>query len=326
MADKIRWGILGTGNMARQFARDLTSVEDAALTAVASRSFDNAQKFANEFSIAGVFGSYADFAAEAPVDVVYISTPHDSHAENSIMCLKAGMAVLCEKPFTINVRKADAVIEAARKSGRFLMEAMWTRFLPVMAHLKKWLAEDRIGRLTLLQSGGGFMPPYNPNYYLFDPARGGGVLLDAGVYLVHLAVNILGMPRDIRAIGYITERGIDEQFGLLLGYDGGAMADLHVSLHMKSKPEAKIYGDRGIIHVHGPIFCPSALTLHPYEGDSETISFPVQNGYAFQAREVNRCLRAGLQQSPLMTWDETRHVMQIMDEARAQMGLRYPME
>ncbi len=326
MTTPIRWGIIGTGNMAKNFARDFVHAGDGVLAAVASRDEKKARNFSDEFSIPASYGRYEDLAADQSLDIVYIATPHHSHLDNSILCLRAGRAVLCEKPFTINRGQADAVFEVAQKAQKFLLEAMWTRFLPSVETLRGLLNDGRIGTLSMIEAGGGFMPPYDPNYYLFDASKGGGVLLDAGVYLIHFATMILGAPDRVAAVGHIGSHQVDEQIAVLLGYDRGVMANLHVSLKMKSMPDAVVYGDRGKIHVHGPIFNPSGLTITDYNGAEEHVSFKTDGGYAYQAREAMRCLNAGLLESPMMPWAETRNVMTIMDDVRRQIGLVYPME
>lgn len=322
----IKWGILGTGNMARNFARDFSRVHDGELVAVASRDSKKANMFADEFTIPQRYSCYEDLAKDSNIDIVYIATPHNLHAQNSILCLEAGRAVLCEKPFTINSTEAEKVFNTAYNAKKFLMEAMWTRCLPVMQTLQSILEKGTIGQISMLQAGGGFMPAYDPDFYLFDAQKGGGVLLDAGVYLVHFAVMILGDPDRVRAVGHISDHKVDDQIGVMLGYDGGAMANLYVSLRMQSKPEAVIYGEQGKIQVHGPIFNPSALTISLYDGDTQHIPFDMIGGYAFQAMEAMRCLREGVLESPLVPWSATRSVMSIMDEARRQIGLRYPIE
>ncbi len=309
--------------MASTFARDLATVEGAELVAVGSRTANAAQALAEERGAGRAHGSYAALAADPDIDIVYIATPHNVHAENSLMCLKAGKAVLCEKPFSINALEAERVIQCARAHNLFLMEAMWTRFLPAMNKVRELIDAGKIGNITHVTAGGGFVPAYDPRHYLFDKNRGGGVLLDAGVYLINVTMMLLGVPSKICALGHIGEHGIDDSIGIMLGYNNGSQASLHLSLKHQESPTAKVFGERGRIDIHAPVFAPSAITLAPYEGEEQTFSFETGAGYSFQAAEANRCLRAGLVESPVMTWQHTLDVMTTMDEARRQIGIKY---
>ncbi len=330
MADEphtIRWGVLGTGRMAEAFARCLKEVEDAELVAVGSRASESAAAFAVRHAARNAYAGYEEVAADPEVDVVYIATPHALHRDNTLMSLRSGKAVLCEKPFAINATEAAAMIEEARDRGLFLMEAMWTRYVPAVVKLRELLAEGAIGEVQLIIAGGAYQPAPDPEFYLFRPELGGGVLLDAGVYLVSMASMIFGSPSRIAAVGRLTAQGIDEQEGVLLEHEGGGIANLYVSLRAQSPPDMTLLGSAGRIHVHPPIFAPKRLTLTRYDGDDEILELPfAAEGYQFQAQEVGACLRGGRLQSTVMPLDETLHIMQTMDAIRDQLGLRYPME
>lgn len=327
MAEKIRWGILGTGRMARSFAVALNQLEDAELYGTGSRSAGNAAAFAAEYSATKHYHGYEDLAADPAIDAVYIATPHSLHRENSLVCLQHGNAVLCEKPFTINASEAAAVIGCARQRRLFLMEAMWTRFIPAAVKLKELVAGDVIGDIRYLFAGGAFMPDFDPDYYLFRKDLGGGVLLDAGVYLVSLASWLLGRPDKIQCAGRLNSNGIDEHDAILLEYESGALASLYVSMRTRSRPDITILGSKGKIHVHPPLFCPSKITLSLFDAETTEISLPFpSNGYQFEIMEVNRCLREGKTESAVMPLDETLAIMRTMDEIRGQFGLKYPME
>jgi len=327
MSEKIRLGILGTGNMAHQFATSLRHAGNVELVAVGSRSRESAVRFAGEFGGLRAFADYQALASDPGVDLVYISTPHACHVQNTLMCLDAGKAVICEKPFAINAAEAGLMVERAREKRLFLMEAMWTRYIPAIARLRELLAENAIGRVQLMIAGGAYMPAFDANAYLFRPDLGGGVLLDAGIYLVSMASMIFGTPGSIQATGAISEAGIDDHDGILLQHDDGAVACLYVSLRAKASPEMTLLGDRGRIHVHAPIFAPPALTIGIYGKPDEVVQLPFAgNGYQLQAVEAADCMLAGKTESAVMPLDESLAIMQTMDAVRRQIGLRYPME
>ncbi|MBT7951198.1 MAG: Gfo/Idh/MocA family oxidoreductase [Gammaproteobacteria bacterium] len=327
MTNNINWGILGTGRIARSFAEALSHVDDAKLLAVGSRNKNTATEFADEFNIENAYSSYGEVCANKDVDVVYIATPHSLHKDNVIMCLEANKAVLCEKPFTINASEAETIIKLARSKNLFLMEAMWTRYLPALNKLRELLEEDTIGDVQIMLAGGAFMPEFDPDFYLFNKELGGGVLLDAGVYLISMASMLFGKPKTIKAVAGMSKSGVDEHDGYLLEHDSGALASMYVSLRGQSSPDVTLIGSKGKIYLHPPIFCPSKITLNLYDGDETVIDLPFEaNGYQFQAMEVNRCIREGLNESELMPLDESLEIMNTMDKIRKQIKLEYPME
>lgn len=328
MPDRIKWGILGTGRIAGKFAAALNYLDGADLYGIASRSAEKAEAFCREHSVTKSYPDYESLAADPEIDVVYIATPHSLHKENSLMCLEHGNAVLCEKPFAINAMEAAAVIDYARERQLFLMEAMWTRFIPAAIKLKELVADKVIGDIQYLFAGGAIIPDFEPDFYVFRKELGGGVLLDAGVYLVSLASWLLGYPDKIQSVGKLGRRGVDDHDALLLEYDSGAIASLYVSMRTRSRPDITVLGSKGKIHVYPPLFCPSKITLSLFDDDEETeIDLPFDsNGYQFEAMEVHRCLSEGKTESDVMPLDETLAIMRMMDEIRGQFGLKYPME
>lgn len=221
---RTRWGIIGTGNIASQFARGLALLDDAELVAVGSRTAESAHEFGERFGARTRHASYADLASDPDVDAVYIATPHPLHLENTLLGLEAGKAVLCERPFAINAHQAEVMIATARKRGVFLMEAMWTRFLPHMVRLREIVASGAIGELRMLQADFGFRTSFNPQGRLFDPALGGGALLDVGIYPISLASMLLGTPTRVTSMAHLGATGVDEQSAIILGYGGGQLA------------------------------------------------------------------------------------------------------
>ncbi len=324
--DNVRWGILGTGRMAAIMAGELAAMraEGIELVAVASRNVQSAQNFARRYGISKGWGSYAELAADAGVDAVYIATPHSVHHDNMLGCLRGAKAVLCEKPFTINAREARTVIDEARRGGHFVMEAMWTRFLPAVAAVRDLLRAGAIGRVQVIVGGGAFVPDFGPEHYLLNKDLGGGVLLDAGVYLVSMASMILGTPTRIQASGIIGRYGVDEQEAILLEHANGSTALLYVSLRARRSPDLEILGESGRISVAAPIFKPAKLTVWNKDGAATMTEYPIAGtGYGYQIREVVDALRAGRRESTTMPLDETLSIMQTMDTIRQQVGVRY---
>ena len=327
MADALRWGILGTGRMARAFARDLELLPDARLIGVGSRSREGAQRFGEEFKVPLRFGSYGELAAAEQLDVIYVASPPALHCEHALLCLQAGKHVLCEKPFALSAAQARRMIDAAESQGVFLMEAMWTRFIPAVVQLRHLLAEQKIGNVQLLLAGGAFIPDPDPDFYLFRRDLGGGVLLDAGVYLVSMASMVLGAPVQIAALGALGSGGVDDHEGMVLSHAAGPLAMLHVSLRTRAAPDMTLLGSRGKIHAAAPIFCPRRLAI-TISGEGEDVQdFPFAgSGYRYQAAEVARCLRDGRRESEIMSLAETLQIMTTLDRVRAQLGVTYPGE
>jgi len=327
MTDKIRWGILGTGKIARKFAAGLAAVPDAALVAVGSRTQDSADRFAGLFRVPHCHGSYEALAADPDVDAVYIATLHPFHAANSLFCLNAGKAVLCEKPFTMNAREAADVIRTARGRKLFLMEAMWTRFLPVVARVREWLRAGAIGEVLMLTADFGFRAEFDRRSRVFDPALGGGALLDVGIYPISFASMVFGGPPDrIASLAHLGQTGVDEEAGIVLGYSGGRLAVLHTAVRVNTPGEACIMGTAGMIRIPARFWCATTVSLLA-GGNEERIEIPLDgNGYNYEAAEVGRCLREGRLESDVMPLDESLSIMQTLDRIREQWGLCYPGE
>lgn len=327
MSNRTRWGILGTGRIAGKFAEGLEAVPGAELVAVGSRTQESADAFADERNIPRRHACYEDLAADSDVDAIYVATPHALHHDNALLCIEAGKAVLCEKPFAINEAQAREMVEAARSKGVFLMEAMWTRFLPNVVRLRKLLAEGRIGDVHMLAGDFGFRAAVDPNGRLFDPALGGGALLDVGVYLVSLASMALGEPETVEATAHLGETGVDERTSFALGWGSGQVASFLTSIRTNTPMEATWFGSEGRIRQHRAFWMGGPMTLSA--GDA-TEEFPRPesegNGYNFQAVEVQQRLAAGDIESPVMPLDESIAVMRTLDRIRAKIGLRYPME
>lgn len=325
MSTPIRWGILGTGSIAKKFAQGLAVLPDARLVAVGSRAVATAQAFGQQFNVPRCHAAYEALARDPEVDAIYISTPHSLHCDNTRCCLGEGKAVLCEKPFAINADQAGRMIAEARKRQLFLMEAMWTRFLPVMARVRQWLPE--IGQPRLVNADFGFRANFNPQSRLFAPELGGGALLDVGIYVLAFASMVLGPhPTRVASAAHLAPTGVDEQSSLLLSYPDGAQATLTCAVRTTTPQEARIIGTDGMILVESPFWCGTVATLRTASGRVRA-EFPLQgNGYNYEAAEVMRCLREGEQESRIMPLDETLALARLMDQIRSQWGLKYPME
>lgn len=327
MATPIRWGILSTGRIARLFAQGLTALDDAKLVAVGSRTVETANAFGDQFGVPHRHASYSDLARDPEVDAIYVATPHPFHKANSIICLEAGKAVLCEKPFTINAHEAEAVIQVARNKRVFLMEAMWTRFIPIVAKAREWVAAGIIGEPRIVSADFGYRANINPQSRIFNPALGGGALLDVGIYTISFASMIFGPnPVHIESLAHLGETGVDEQAAVILGYEGGALALLSTAVCTSTPQEARIIGTEGKILLHPPFWKGTRATLQTSDKE-ENLELPLKgNGYNYEAAEVSRCLRAGELESRIIPLNETIAIMKIMDRIRAQWGLKYPME
>jgi predicted dehydrogenase len=321
----VRWGILGPGGIASTFASDLPLVPGAELAAVGSRSLATAQAFAKRHGFARAHGSYAKLAADDGVDVVYVATPHAFHMEGALLCIEAGKAVLVEKPLTLDLPTAAQLIEAARSHGVFLMEAMWMRLNPTIRKIAELVADGAIGEVSAVHADFGLQGPFQASHRLRDPALGGGALLDLGVYPIHLAHLILGAPVSAHAWAKLTPERVDENTGVLLGYESGAVAALTCSINGNSRNGASITGVDGRIDLPPGFFVPRSFILNRPGKEVEVVELPFEgSGYQFEAMEVQRCIRAGELESPLMTHATTLEVMALLDALREQVGVIYP--
>ena len=320
MADSpVRWGILGTGGIARAFVTDLRLTGSGVAVAVGSRSQGSADRFAGEFGIARRHASYESLAADPDVDVVYVATPHPMHRDNAILALRAGKHVLVEKPFTMNAAEAREVAGVARNHGLFAMEAMWTRFLPHTAIVRDWLARGVLGDVVTVTADHGQWFAEDAGFRLFAPELGGGALLDLGVYPVSFASMVLGTPSRVVSMSDPAFTGVDAQTSMLFGYDSGAQAVLTCTLRAKSPTRAAIVGTDARIEVEGDFYAPATVTLIPRKGDPTRVESRHEGrGLRYQADEVARRLAAREAESPLMPLDETISIMETMDTVLAQ--------
>ncbi len=316
MSSEIRWGILGLGSIANKMAEAINRTEGGVVQAVGSRSLEKAEEFAAKHDARRAHGSYEALAADPDLDVIYVATPHPLHAENTILCLDAGKAVLCEKPFAMNAQEAARMVERARQKGLFLMEAMWSRFLPALVEAKRRIEAGEIGEVKMLTADFGFRAQYDPESRIFSPDLGGGALLDVGVYVVSLDSFIFGSPIASASLAKSAPTGVDEQMAMILQHPGGQLSALTCATRTTTAHEAVIYGTEGHIRIRswwrgGP------MTVVRSGKDPEEVTVPTdENGFVYEVQEVNRCLRDGRTESDWMPLDETVSIMRTLDALR----------
>ena len=328
MPDKIRWGVLGCGRIARKFAHDLQLVDDAVLVAAGARSIESANAFAKDIPVTYTHGSYEELVQNQNVDVIYIATPHSEHYNNTMLCLNYNKAVLCEKAFAVNHAQAKRMIDKAREKKVFLMEALWTKFLPNYQKLQSLLKENILGEIKSVLINFGFAPQPPVPQRLLDPSLAGGTMLDIGIYNVFMATSVLGKPKAVKAFMTPAATGVDEQCAVTFLYDNGAIAQLFSTFTSNLATEANINGTGGRIRLTHRFYSPDAIIeYYPGQPDSKQI-IPVEreggHGYQYEAQHVCDCLRDGLTESPVMTHDDTLQQMKILDEIRQQAGIKYP--
>jgi predicted dehydrogenase len=322
-----RWGILGTGSIAKAFAKGLTALRDAELIAVRSRRQETADTFGDTFGVPNRYTSYEALAHAPEVDAIYVATPHTLHCENTLLCLNAGKPTLCEKPFAVTLAEAEAMVATARERGVFLMEAMWTRFFPLMTELRRLVYDGAIGEPHILATDFGFRAGLNPEGRLFNPQLGGGALLDVGVYCVSMGSMVFGEANRVVSMANIGETGVDEQSAFVLGHQNGGLSVLYTAIRTNTPQEAVLLGSEGSIRVHNRWWAPTTMTVQRRGRPPERLDFPHENnGYQFEASEVMRCLREGRRESEVMPLDESVTIIRTMAEIRAPWGLRYPGE
>jgi predicted dehydrogenase len=325
MTDRtVRWGVLGTGGIASRFATDLPRVAGAELAAVGSRRTESAVTFAERHGFARAHGSWAEFAADDEIDVVYVAAPHAAHYAATMTCLAGGKAVLCEKPMTLDLASSAQLVQEARTRGLFLMEAMWMRCNPAIRRITELIADGAIGDPVTVHADFGLPGPFEATHRLRAPELGGGALLDLGVYPLNLAHLMLGTPTTVQSWAHLTPEGVDETTGMLLGYASGAIAALTCSINGPSRTAATITGTGGRIDLPPGFFAPRSFELHRTGHEPEVVEFDFGgNGYQFEAEEVQRCLGAGLLESQLVPHDTTLEIMSLMDAIRDEIGVIY---
>lgn len=326
MEDTIGWGILGLGNIARSFARDLRLVKGGKLVAAASRNLEKAYAFQSEFPSEFAFGSYEELLRCEAVDVVYIATPHTSHAALSIQAMEHGKHVLCEKPMGVNATEVEAMTACARKNGVFLMEALWSRFNPSILKVKELVESGAIGELKYLHATFGFYAlDRDPTGRLLNPALAGGSLLDIGIYPAFLAYLMLGNPDRVLSSAITRENGVDFQTGMIFEYPE-SQALLFSGLSARTEMRAELAGTKGNLYLEPRWHETNAYTLVK-DGTRTTVDLPtVGKGYSHEIEEVHQCLQAGAPESSRWSLKNSLDLIRLLDTVREQQKLKFPFE
>jgi predicted dehydrogenase len=325
-APALRWGVLGAGGIASVFTEAVAQHTQSTVVAVGSRAQVRADEFAARHGIPSAHGSYEALVADPEVEVVYVASPHSEHLEHALLAIAAGKHVLVEKAFTVNAAEAEQVFGAARAQGVFVMEAMWTRFLPHVVVMREVLARGEIGELVgLIADHGQNMGHHPATHRLHDLSLAGGALLDLGVYPVSFAHDLFGAPDRVSAIGVLTPTGVDGQVSIALGFSE-RQASLHTTLEANTATTAVVFGAHGRIEIQGRFYAPTRFTVVRDDGTHWTYDGVVDAGMQYEAAEVARCVAAGLTESPSMTWQGTIDVLRTLDEVRSRIGLIYPSE
>lgn len=321
------WGILSTGDIAHSFADDLTRLPNARIVAVGSRTQESADKFGDEFGIPHRHPTYEALVNDPDVDIIYIATPHSFHADNTRLALEAGKHVLCEKPFTLNRAQAEPLFALAREKNLFLMEAMWTRFLPAMRQIQQLVEDGEIGDLRYIRADFGFRGEFDPQSRWFNPELGGGALLDLGIYVITCAAIFWGTtPERIEGQAALAPTGVDELDTISLQYSGGRLAQLNCTLALTTPTEADLFGTEGRIHIHSPFNKAQVFTLYADGKETKHDHSFDGEGLRFQADHLMKMLDMGRTESDIMTPTDTLNIMGIMDTLRAWWGVQYPQE
>ncbi len=326
MENEIRWGIVGPGRIAHSFAKDLELVKDGRLTAVASRNLDRAKVFANEYGAEHVYGSYQELFEADTVDVLYIATPHTSHAELTIEAMNNGKAVLCEKPMGISKKEVEAMVNTAKKNDVFLMEALWSRFNPSIRKVKQLIDEGAIGKLEYLYADFGFYAlDRDEKGRLLNPELAGGSILDIGIYPIFLSYLLLGMPKQVKASSRFHNTGVEIQTSMIFEYDE-AQAILYSGLTSKSEMEAEIAGQEGTLFLHPKWHEAQGYSLEKKEELIHHELPTTGKGYSHEIENVHACLRAGKKESDLWSLQNSLDLVSLLDTVRKETGITFPFE
>ncbi|KRD58625.1 oxidoreductase [Flavobacterium sp. Root935] len=324
MADrKIKWGIVGLGNIASQFASDLLLIDDAELTAVASRDISKAELFAEKFGALRMYNSYDLLFEDSEVEIIYIATPHNSHAELSIKALEKGKHVICEKPMSLSYNDAERMIEASTKNNRFFMEAFWTRFIPSIQEILQKVNNGIIGDVNYIKADFAFHGSETENKRLFDKELGGGALFDIGVYPLFLSYILLGNPKEIIAKAIKHKNDIDLQTSMLLQYES-AQSVLHASIVSESDMKASISGSKGRIELNSPWFVADGYSLFINDEKEAAFTLPtLGKGYSHEIIECHNCIRNNQIESKLWSHQNSLDLSRIVEEIKNQIGLSF---
>ncbi|REG87472.1 Gfo/Idh/MocA family protein [Winogradskyella sediminis] len=319
----INWGIIGAGKIASKFATDLNKVSNSNLYAIASRNLDKAQQFGRTFNVDKAYGCYEDLVTDPQIDAIYIATPHSFHKAHSMLCLNHQKAVLCEKPFAMNLQEVEDMIQLSKEKSTLLMEAMWTVFLPHYQYTLDLLKKKHFGNILKLEADFGFHPKYDESSRVFDKSVGGGSLLDIGIYPVFAALSSLGKPDSIEANAQFFDSGADSECLIKFKYNK-VTAHLKSTLLEKTNTEAIFHCEHGTIKINGRFHEPSSITLIDHLGNSNLIEFDYNTiGYSYEIEHFNQLIRTGKTESDIMTFEKSKQLIGTLDQIRTLIGLEY---
>ncbi|WP_188112136.1 Gfo/Idh/MocA family protein [Aquimarina sp. RZ0] len=322
--ESINWGILGCGKIAHKFAEDLMTIHNASLYAVASRDQKKAMRFAKIYNTSIYYGDYNDLVTDPLIDVIYIATPHVFHYDHTLLCLGHKKAVLCEKPFAMNEYQVKEMIAVSKENQVFLMEALWTYFLPHYEYVLELIKSNKLGAVKSLKADFGFASTFDPEGRLFNKKLGGGSLLDVGIYPLFAALSLLGFPEEIAAKATFGKTAIDENCTMELTYKNEMSASLYSSITEETKTEAIIELEKGTITINSRFHEPSSIHIQEHNKKSELLEFPVHtNGYNFEALHVQEMLQQGNTESTIMTFDKSLQLIRLLDKVREKINLQY---
>ncbi len=322
---KYKWGILAPGKMSAKFTRGLKILDNADLYAVGSRDISRAKQFAGEFGFRKYYGSYEELAKDPEVDIIYIASPHSHHLEHTLLCLKNGKNVICEKAFSINAREVEQMIAEAKKQDLFLMEALWPPFQPFYKKAKEILDSGIPGKIIHLYGYFSFIPPFDPNDRKFNISLGGGSLLDIGIYPAIDALAFLGVPDEVKATAFFSPTGSEESISAILGYKDGRMATIYSSFKTNIGIGCDLLCGKGNVSVtrERDMSQKVILNLHGQE-TGEFVFNPPAMGYHFEAEEVMKCLDEGRKESPVVPLSFSLGLIKTLDRIRQAAGIVYP--
>jgi len=327
MVKKYNWGIIGPGSIAHKFASDLRLLPNAFLYAVGSRDIDRARDFALRYGTKKFYGSYEELATDPGVDIIYIATPHVRHYSDSILCLKNKKAVLCEKPVAMNTGQFRVMMDTAKKHGVFLMEALWTRFIPSFQKCLELALEGAIGDIRLIESDFCFNAPYDISGRLFNPHLGGGSLLDIGIYPVFLSLELAGNPITVHAQASFDKTGVDSSCSMLFYQKNDIISVLFSSLVTSGRIETLVHGSKGLLRLNRHWHIPTDLDLIRDDGTTSHFNFEKPGfGYQYEAEEVMKCLDEGKLESGIFSLAKSQNLITVLDTVRSLAGISYPNE
>lgn len=320
------WGILGPGGIAQAFAKDLKNLEGHSISAVGSRTLENAKKFSSSFG-GTPYGSYEELVEDSTIDAIYVATPHPAHKDNVILALNAGKPVLCEKPFSVNAHEAELMVNAARKNNVALMEAMWARFLPHYSRVREIVASGVLGEIHTIHADHGQRLADQNIPRLVEPQLAGGALLDLGIYPISFAHMILGNPSVITSSAVLTDKGVDAQTSMIFDYENGAQAILNTTMIEQTPCRAVVAGLNGWLEIDRTFYNPASMRVILNNGSvTEYPNTYEGHGLREQAETFKQLVNSGKLYSEILTWNDTIDIMKTMDAIRSQIGLRYPFE